>query len=250
MMQVRFLGCFAIEVDGCQVGARLGMRAQALLARVILQQGTALARVDLATSLWPTSRPGQALTNLRRELHALRHSDGHIDRAVEATSRTIMWPVSAQVSCDVHQLRALIEQIDSQKEGGSLAPAVRTLLALDRGLLLTDLGGDWIASERHSLQTSLAASLRQTVARLYGQGDHGLAATVARRIIQNDRLDETGYELLLWLQVATGQRSDGLNTWHDYCAVLKSDLGLEPSPRMHTLYQRLTSSPRRDSHSD
>jgi len=45
----------------------------------------------VAGSLWPDSTDGQALTNLRRELHHLREEWPELDAMIEAGSRTLMW---------------------------------------------------------------------------------------------------------------------------------------------------------------
>jgi DNA-binding SARP family transcriptional activator len=52
------------------------VRTLALVAYLVMRAGTAQPRQQLAAMFWPDSSDAQALTNLRRELHALRQIPG------------------------------------------------------------------------------------------------------------------------------------------------------------------------------
>ena len=73
MLHVSLLGEQAItDGRGESVRAR-SSRAVVLIAFLVVHAGSPQPRQRIAGLFWPESTDGQALTNLRRELHHLRH---------------------------------------------------------------------------------------------------------------------------------------------------------------------------------
>jgi DNA-binding SARP family transcriptional activator len=68
------LGDFQLLHRGKVVMALHQARLQSLLAYLILHAHAPQSRRHLAFRLWPDSTEDQARTNLRRELHQLRHT--------------------------------------------------------------------------------------------------------------------------------------------------------------------------------
>ena len=71
MLHVSLLGEQAITRDGTGVRVR-SSRGFALVAFLVVHAGVPQPRERIAGLFWPESADGQALTNLRRELHYLR----------------------------------------------------------------------------------------------------------------------------------------------------------------------------------
>ena len=71
MLHVSLLGEQSVTDDGTGVRAR-SSRTVALIAFLVIHAGSPQARQRIAGLFWPDSADGQALTNLRRELHQLR----------------------------------------------------------------------------------------------------------------------------------------------------------------------------------
>jgi DNA-binding SARP family transcriptional activator len=68
-----------------------GARQQQLVAYLVLHGRQAVPRQRVAGILWPDSTEGQALTNLRRELHHLREEWPELDSLIDTAPRTLAW---------------------------------------------------------------------------------------------------------------------------------------------------------------
>src|ERR1035441_396265 len=89
MLQVSVLGEQVITDDGTSVRIR-SSRAVALVGFLVAHAGSPQARQRIAGLFWPDSTDGQALTNLRRELHQLRQVFGN-EPSLVVTSRDLRW---------------------------------------------------------------------------------------------------------------------------------------------------------------
>ena len=79
MLRVSLLGEQSItESDSGAVRTR-SARTVALVAFLVAHAGMPQTRQHIAGLFWPDSTDAQALTNLRRELHQLRHVLGERD---------------------------------------------------------------------------------------------------------------------------------------------------------------------------
>jgi DNA-binding SARP family transcriptional activator len=90
MLIIRLLGAQAV-LDGATGRIRTGSsRTLALLGVLIAHTGRPQDRTTIAGEFWPESGDGQALTNLRRELHDLRRILGE-DDSLEITTAQLCW---------------------------------------------------------------------------------------------------------------------------------------------------------------
>jgi DNA-binding SARP family transcriptional activator len=90
MLIIRLLGAQAV-LDGATGRIRTGSsRTLALLGLLVARSGRPQDRATIAGQFWPESGDGQALTNLRRELHDLRRILGE-DDSLEITPGQLCW---------------------------------------------------------------------------------------------------------------------------------------------------------------
>ncbi|HEX5295007.1 MAG TPA: hypothetical protein VFX25_39565, partial [Streptosporangiaceae bacterium] len=75
-------------------------RSAALVAFLVARAGSPQARQRIAGLFWPESADGQALTNLRRELHHLRQLLGD-EPSLVVTSRDLCWRDTATCRVDL-----------------------------------------------------------------------------------------------------------------------------------------------------
>ena len=86
MLEVQLLGHLALADAGHRVAA---VRNPRFIAYLLLNRVRRLERTEVAFTLWPDSGDAQALTNLRRELHALRRALPDAERLLAIERRTI-----------------------------------------------------------------------------------------------------------------------------------------------------------------
>src|SRR4051794_41440250 len=100
VVRISLLGERSI-VDGATGAVRTrSARAAALVAYLVLHAGAPQSRQHLAAVFWPDSSDAQALTNLRRELHALRQVL-HDEPALVVSASDLCWQDSPSVQVDV-----------------------------------------------------------------------------------------------------------------------------------------------------
>ena len=99
MLHVSLLGEQAITRDGTSVHVR-SSRGVALVGFLVVHAGVPQARERIAGLFWPESADGQALTNLRRELHHVRQVLAE-EPSLVVTSRDLCWRDTETCRVDV-----------------------------------------------------------------------------------------------------------------------------------------------------
>ena len=241
MLHVTLLGEQAITDDGTGSVRVRSSRTVALIAFLALHAGSPQARQRIAGLFWPDSTDAQALTNLRRELHNLRHvlADEH---ALVVTSRDLCW-------CDSEMTRVDVRTFDTERKAALAAAAAgdsegilahaACAIAQYRGELLPGMYDDWLLDARAELVrqcVELCDLLCETRAR---SGDLTGAVDAARRRIQLQPLEEAGYRTLMLLQADLGDRAGAVSTYHHCASVLERELGVVPDPATRQALRRL-----------
>ena len=129
MLRVSLLGEQAITNDGTGVRVR-SSRGVALVAFLVVHAGVLQARERIAGLFWPESADGQALTNLRRELHHLRQVLAE-EPSLVVTSRDLCWrdTETCRVNVRVFDLerKAALEAAAAGDDEGVLVHAARAI---------------------------------------------------------------------------------------------------------------------------
>jgi DNA-binding SARP family transcriptional activator/predicted ATPase len=236
MLEIDVLGQFRVLIDGQPVD---GLRNPRLLAYVVLNRDRNLTREEVAFSLWPDSGDAQALTNLRRELHAIRRVLPGADRYLELDHRTIRLKSDA-VATDVARFESAVR--DPAAELDLLQMGVERY----RGDLLPGIYDDWLEPHRERLRRMFFEALARLADRLEERREYRDAMAVTRRLIAVDALDERAYRTLMRLATAAGDRSAGLHAYHACATVLNDELGVSPSRETQAVYETLLAGDRPD----
>ncbi|MFC1443443.1 AAA family ATPase [Streptacidiphilus sp. N1-10] len=241
MLHVSLLGQQAItDVPAGTVLTR-SSRALALVAFLVAHAGSPQPRQRIAGLFWPESTDAQALTNLRRELHHLRHVLGD-EPALVVTPRSLSW-------CQTGTCRVDVLVFDSERSAALAAAAAKdsegilahasAAIAEYRGELLPGVYDDWLLDVRSELErqcVGLCDLICETRAR---RGDLTGAVEAARHRIRLQPLEEVGYRALMQLQADLGDRAGAVSTYHHCASVLDRELGLAPDPATRQALQRL-----------
>jgi DNA-binding SARP family transcriptional activator len=240
MLYVSLLGEQAITGDTTS-DRTSSSRAVALVAFLAVHAGAPQTRQRIAGLFWPDSTDAQALTNLRRELHHLRHVLGG-DPSLIVTSRDLCWRDTATCRVDVRvfdiERKATLAAAANKDDGGILEHAAAAV-GQYRGDLLPGAYDDWVLDTRSELErqcVDLCDLLCQARTR---RGDLTGAADAARRRIQLQPLEEIGYRTLIQLQADLGDRAGGVSTYHHCASVLERELDISPAPATQRAFQRL-----------
>ena len=240
MLYVSLLGEQVITDDGTAVQAR-SSRTAALVAYLVAHAGSPQARQLIAGTFWPDSTDAQALTNLRRELHHLRHVLGD-EPSLVVTSRDLCWRDTATCHVDLRtfaiEREAALAAAAAGDSEGILAHAAAAV-AQYQGDLLPGVYDDWLLEARSVLQRECADLCDLLSAARARTGDLTGAVDAARRRIQLQPLEEVGYRTLMLLQADLGDRAGAVSTYHHCASVLERELGVLPDPAIQQVFQRL-----------
>jgi DNA-binding SARP family transcriptional activator/tetratricopeptide (TPR) repeat protein len=245
MLEISLLGEQRVAVDGSVVTHLGSPRAIALLGFLLLHRDAPQRREYIAAQFWPDSPGGQARTNLRRELHALRAGLPQIERWLRADRETLLWRSDADVRVDVAEFEAAASAAARAQAAGDDAAfrqAAAQALRAYRGDLLPALYDDWAAAERDRLRRRCLTLLDQLIALDWRAGGYAGAIERARQRIDLEPLEEVGYRMLLQLQALAGDRAAALQTYHRCVSVLERELGVAPDQATTAEYERLVRS--------
>jgi DNA-binding SARP family transcriptional activator len=239
-LRIELLGSFNLTYAGRSVPG-VHARQQALLAYLLLNRRRGHSRHEIASLFWPDSGNGQAMTNLRRELHNLRRALSHPDSPLLIDSTCVRWREDGSWTCDVLEFEAALRQ------GGP--DSLRLAADLYQGDLLPDCGDGWVVHEREQLRRQCIDGLKALVALLEQQQAYPDAVASARRILTLEPLDEATCRMLMRLYALQGDRTAALHVFHTCARRLEQELGVQPDAETRAAYQRLidaAEAPRRE----
>jgi DNA-binding SARP family transcriptional activator len=235
VLRVELLGGFRVLIDGRVSLRPPTARQQQLIAFLLLHARNApIPRQRVAGSLWPESTDAQALTNLRRELHHLRETWPRLDALVDAGTRTLAFHAEPRVTVDLTEFDAAAEQ-GLAGERAALERAAR----LYKGDLLPDCPSDWIEGARETLRQRARTVLVRLVAALENERAFGDAIEHAQQLCRLDPLDEEAWCALMRCHARRGDRATALHLYQQCAALLKKELGIQPSAATRMTYREI-----------
>jgi DNA-binding SARP family transcriptional activator/predicted ATPase len=234
-VRVDLLGGFRLLVAGRAPDRLPSSRQQQLLAYLVLHARRGpIPRQRVSGALWPDSTDDQALTNLRRELHHLREGWPAVDALIDAGSRALAWRGDGEGVVDLIAFEAAAERGTNGDTG-----ALQSAAALYHGDLMPDCSGEWIDPDRDRLRQRAHDVLSRLVAVLEGDRAYGDAIERAQQLLRIDPLDEQAWCALMRCHARRGDRAAALHTYQQCAALLKKELGVQPSAATRIAYREI-----------
>jgi DNA-binding SARP family transcriptional activator len=224
LVELSLLDTFALRRLGqpLQIAAN-GERLLALLAL----HGRLASRRTVAGKLWPEKPDSRAAGNLRSVLWRMPPG------LVEATGTDLA--LAAHVRCDVVEFVARARRLIE----GTMAPA-----DLDHELygadLLPNWSEDWVAIERERIRQLRIHALDALSARLTQAGRYSDAIAAGFISVAAEPLRESAHRMVISAHLAEGNGSEALRQYEWFRALLATELGLEPSPKLTELIRFAT----------
>ncbi len=210
-----------------------GARQQQLVAYLALHARQAVPRQRVAGLLWPDSTDAQALTNLRRELHHLREGWPELDSLIETAPRTLAWR-GQTAAVDISSFEAAaIQGLEGNRA------ALEEASELYGGDLLPDCAAEWIQPDRQRLRDRARTVLARLVDLLERDRAFGDAIDRAQRLLRLDPLDEPAWCALMRCHARRGERATALHLYQECAALVKKELGVQPSAATRATYREI-----------
>ena len=233
-LRIELFGGFRVLADSRPLADPVGARQQELIAFLVLhgRQGP-VQRQRVSGSLWPESTDVQALTNLRRELHHLQRSP-KLYSLIDVGTRTLAWRDAASSAVDVVGFEtAAARGIEGDRT------ALREAARLYTGDLLPDCSGEWIDADRQRLRNRAQQVLSKLVGLLESERAFGEAIEHAQQLLRRDPLDEQAWCVLMRCHARRGERATALHLYQQCTALLRKELGVEPSAQTRLTYREI-----------
>jgi DNA-binding SARP family transcriptional activator len=240
-VHVRVLGELEVQAEGADSEPVTSARGRSLLAYLVCHPDEWHSRQRLAFTFWPDSTESQARTNLRNVLHVIRRAVAATEPFLEQSAGSLRWRSSPACWTDVAAFTAAVERAETSEPGSDAElAALREASELYRGDLLEDCYDDWVVAERERLRDRSVFVWRRLAEALSGRGAHAEAIAAGREVTRRAPLDEDGYRLRMHFHAAAGDTTGALRVYHECTAILRQELGVEPSPLTRADYERLT----------
>lgn len=220
---------------GTIVERSLSQKAARLLAYLAFYNRTAHPREELAALLWPEATEKASRHNLRTTLYEIRRllEPSEVEPgSVLAADRDSVRLVPDAFTTDVAVFTAAAAAVVA--DDAAPIDALKRALAWYRGEFLAGFFDTWILSERRRLATLHAEVLARLLDALAAAGRRVEAVDVAHNLIARDPLDDAAHLSLMRLYAAEGRISAALDQYRAFAAVLRDELGVEPSPEART----------------
>jgi DNA-binding SARP family transcriptional activator len=227
-IQVRVLGRFDLVVGSRSVS--VGASCQRLVALLAIRERQ-LNRVQAAGLLWPDVPAPRANANLRSALWRLQRACPDV---VDSTFMDF-W-LTDGVTIDLESVRAMARRLldrSSPLTSAELHQALRCNLQEDVLPRLAD--EPWLSAERERHQQMRLHALDALAEQLTEAGWFGAAVDAALGALRADPFRESACRLLVKAQLAEGNKLEARRQYQRYCAVLRDEMGLEPSESLRRL---------------
>lgn len=243
-MEFRVLG--PVEVAAGQQSTGLGRgRRRTILAVLLAAGGSVVTTDDLIAAVWGDDPPASARKSLQSHVSRLRSELGGLDAST--TPPLLADADGYHIDLGRHELdaarfeslvtraRGVLDRVP-ERAGALLDGALR----MWRGRAFGDL------ADHHTIRAEAVRleQLRRTAAadRVDAQlavGNHDRVIAELERTIVEDPLDERPPGQLMVALYRSGRQGDALETYQALRDRLQAELGVDPSPELRDLHQRI-----------
>ena len=237
MLIIRLLGAQAV-LDGATGRIRTGSsRTLALLGLLIAHTGRPQDRATIAGQFWPESGDGQALTNLRRELHDLRRILGE-DVSLEITPSQLCWHDQGRHDID---LSTFLRESAATEGAPDEVAVTHGSAALEHygGPLLPGLDEEWLDPLRSQLEQRCTALCQRVYRAARATGRTDVAMVALGKLLTVDSFNESAHQALIQLHADSGDRAGAISVYHRLATLLERELGVAPASATTALVTEL-----------
>lgn len=246
--RVYLTGRITVERDGQVVGeARLaGRQGRRALACLVVERARPVPMDELAAAVWGAREPAGAwevaLAAIVSKLRAALKTLGLDARTITAASGCYQLALPPDAWVDLEAARRALDEAEGHVRGRRLPRAwgpanVATSIA-ERPFLAGD-DGEWIARVRASLRDTRVRALECLAAVASANGEHALAARLAREVVDLEPFRETGWQRLMRALADGGNRAEALRAYGECRALMAAELGVAPSPETESIVATL-----------
>ncbi len=244
----RVLGPVEVLLDGRQVPVPAGTQ-RTLLALLLLSRGRPVSTTRLLDGLWGDEQPQDPRASLHTAVARLRRTLGATGGSLRTLAPGYVLDVPPEALdsdrfANLHaRARALLGNIpDPDGDTGRAAEAallLRTALGLWRGAAWGEHADGVASGDALRLEEGRLAAHEDLAKALIASGQDGDAVDTLESVVRESPLRDRAVALLVDALHRYGRTADALSTYESYRSRLADELGLDPSPPLAALHQRV-----------
>jgi predicted ATPase/DNA-binding SARP family transcriptional activator len=240
VLRVRALGAATVEVGGVAVTTADWGYAKPRELLFLLVTSPPLSRGQIGAALWPDLSRQQLGNALHTALRELRRALG--DAAwVKYSGGRYSVNRSRAVDCDVDTFEAALAAASTARPHEAALPDLQRATTAYRGDFLAGASfGEWASVRRDELRRRFESALLASGRLHAAAGRHQVAAAAFRRAIEHEPLNETAHRELMTSWSALGEMARAARHYEELSVLLRSTVGVAPSPETTAVYERLT----------
>jgi len=227
-LRISLLGRFDL-VDGAGASIPLANGTQRLLSLLALRDRI-VHRASVAGALWPDVSESRAHASLRSALLRVPNAA----RSVVAVSDAEL-ALAEGVAIDVRDGQALAHRLLDDTATPPESDVSRSAISLLSSDLLPGWNDEWVTADAEGWRQLRLHALEALTDRLVGQMRFGDAMTAAMAAVKAEPLRESAHAALIRVHLAESNQSEALRQFERYQQLLRSELGIEPTPRLREL---------------
>jgi DNA-binding SARP family transcriptional activator len=244
VLEFRILG--PLEARGGDTPLSLGTPKQrAVLAYLLLHRNALVSSERLVQALWGERPPARAINTVQVYVSRLRKLLAN-ETAHDVRIETVAGGYRLELepgALDLDRFEALYEEGSAALQYGDTRAAAAKLeeaLALWHGAPLADFAfQEWAEDEIRRLEERRLLCVERRLEAELEAGRHGDAVPELEQLVREYPLRERLRALLMVGLYWSGRQADALGAYRDARQTLRDQLGLEPSPELKRLEQRI-----------
>src|SRR3954447_5062219 len=240
-MQFRLLGPLEVETDDGPVDVGAGKR-RALLAHLLIHANEVVSAEQLIDELWDEHPPATAAKSVQVYVSQLRKALSTNGAVLGTRGSGYVISVAAdEVDALLFEERLeTAQQAFTEGDARSGAREARGALELWRGPALFDFAYESFAqTEAARLNELRLVALETRIDADLALGAHSRVASELESLVAEHPLRERFRAQLMLALYRCGRQSQALETYRDGRRLLLDDLGIEPSPELRDLEQKI-----------
>ncbi|MCO6011010.1 AfsR/SARP family transcriptional regulator [Actinoallomurus purpureus] len=252
-MEIRILGPLTLSHEGRPLTVT-APKPRKVLTLLLLNAGFIVPTRALMTEVWGEHSPRSASTTLQTYILQLRRSLGAVlDLPAPAVAKKVLITCesgymirTADTEFDLPEYESIAQEGRLAFSAGDYAEAARLIgeaLDLWRGPALVDVAaGRLIETEILRLEESRLSLLELRIETNLRLGRHHEILSELTALVARHPLHEELHGKFMLALYRSGRRSQALEVFHQLRSTLIRELGLDPTPSLQRLQQRILSS--------
>lgn len=200
-------------------------------------QSSPRTKEDVAIAFWPDISPARMKMRFKTNIYRLRHAIGQ--ETILFEEERYRFNTDIDYDYDVENFEKLLERSKTAVTMKEKISTLEAAIGLAKGSYLSDIDLEWVDAQRTRLELDYHAALLRLAGLYLETGQSHRALETCQTALKADSLLEDAYRLSMRAYAALGDGAAIVRIYQACRAVLRDELGVNPSEETEKLYKKL-----------